>query len=87
MSEAKKSLPWVLADGQEYGPVSARPRWVSTGPEVEAIQEGLGVEVTGTYDEPTRRAVVALQRTRRLQPTGTVNRRLFSRLTRRQAPS
>lgn len=84
MSASRKSLPWTLREGQEFGPTSARPRWVSKGEDVEAIQRGLDIEVTGAYDEATRRAVVAYQRDRKLLPTGTVDRKLFTRLTRGQ---
>lgn len=81
---ARKSLPWELPSGKTYGPVSARPAWVHEGDGVSAIQRGLGIEESGTYDEATRRAVVAYQREKNLSVTGTVDRRLFARLTRGQ---
>lgn len=84
MAKSSKSLAWDLPLGQTYGPVSARPTWVSEGEGVSAIQRGLGIEETGTYDEATRRAVVAYQREKNLALTGTVDRTLFRRLTRGQ---
>lgn len=84
MAKSNKSLPWELSLGQNYGPVSARSRWVSEGEGVTAIQRGLGIEETGTYDEATRRAVVAYQQEKKLALTGTVDSRLFRRLTRGQ---
>lgn len=84
MAKSRKSLPWPLGEGQAFGPTSARPTWVSKGDGVAALQRGLGVEESGTYDEATRRAVVAFQVDNNFPVTGTVDRRLFVRLTRGQ---
>jgi len=78
----RKSIPWPLQGERIFGPVSSRSRWVHDGDDINTIQEAVGVEPSGSYDEDTRRAVVKYQQENDLPVTGTVDRKLWTRLTR-----
>lgn len=81
---SRKSLPWPLEGKRIFGPVSSRSQWVHDGDDVAVIQEAVGVEASGSYDEATRRAVVKYQGDNGLAVSGTVDRKLWTRLTRGQ---
>lgn len=52
----------------------------STGMPVRVLQGGLGVKVTGSYDNQTARTVVALQKAWRLPATGRMDLKTWNRL-------
>ena len=69
----KDVYAFPLAEGQYFSTPATSPRSVSSGGAVAAIQKALSVGQSGSYDGPTRTAVIEWQRTHDLPVTGVVD--------------